>query len=27
LLYGDRFTLTTTRTDTHFQALLKIPLV
>ena len=27
LLYGDRFTLTTTRTDTHFQAFLKIPLV
>lgn len=27
LLYGDRFVLTTTRTDTHFQAFLKIPLV
>jgi sensor histidine kinase YesM len=27
LLYGDRFTLSTTHTDTHFQALLKIPLV
>jgi sensor histidine kinase YesM len=27
LLYADRFMLTTTRTDTHFQALLKIPLV
>lgn len=27
LLYGDRFVLTTTRTDTHFLALLKIPLV
>jgi hypothetical protein len=27
LLYGDRFILSTTRTDTHFHALLKIPLV
>ena len=27
LLYGDRFVLTTTRTATHFQAYLKIPLV
>jgi sensor histidine kinase YesM len=27
LLYGDRFVLTTTRTETHFKALLKIPLV
>ena len=27
LLYGDRFTLSTTHTDTHYQALLKIPLV
>ena len=27
LLYGLRFVLTTTRTDTHFQAFLKIPLV
>jgi len=27
LLYGDRFTLSTTHTATHFHALLKIPLV
>jgi hypothetical protein len=27
LLYGDRFTLTTQRTENHFKALLKIPLV
>ena len=27
LLYGDRFVMTTTRTDTHFQAFLKIPLI
>jgi sensor histidine kinase YesM len=27
LLYGDRFVLTTTRTATHFQASLKIPLI
>jgi len=27
LLYGDRYTLSTTHTDTHFQALLKIPLI
>ena len=27
LLYGDRFVLTTTRTETHFKAFLKIPLV
>ena len=27
LLYGDRFVLTTTRTATHFQAYLKIPLL
>ena len=27
LLYGDRFVLTTTRTATHFQAYLKIPLI
>lgn len=27
LLYGDRFTLSTLRTETHFQAFLKIPLL
>ncbi|HEV9036014.1 MAG TPA: hypothetical protein VGQ51_05320, partial [Puia sp.] len=27
LLYGDRFTLSTIRTETHFQAFLKIPLI
>ena len=27
LLYGDRYILSTTHTDTHFQALLKIPLI
>ena len=27
LLYGDRFTLSTIRTETHFQAFLKIPLL
>lgn len=27
LLYGDRFVLTSTRTETHFKAFLKIPLV
>jgi len=27
LLYGDRFVLTTARTETHFKAFLKIPLV
>jgi hypothetical protein len=27
LLYGDRFTLSTARTETHFQAFLKIPLL
>ncbi len=27
LLYGDRFVLTTTRTATHYQAYLKIPLI
>jgi sensor histidine kinase YesM len=27
LLYGDRFTMATTRTDNHYQAFLKIPLL
>jgi hypothetical protein len=27
LLYGDRFTLSTVRTETHYQAFLKIPLI